>query len=79
VFDDLMNTGLVLLDKEQSELGVRAFELLVALFPEHPFSHLNLGEACGRQGDTECERASYAQAIELDGRLAALVPQAGLP
>jgi tetratricopeptide (TPR) repeat protein len=73
LFDDLMSAGLVLLEKGQSELGVRTFELLVALFPDHPFSHLNLAEACGGQGDTDCERESYAQAIQLDSRLAALV------
>jgi hypothetical protein len=72
VFEDLMNTGFVL-ETEHPELAIRAFELLVALFPDHPFSHLNLGEACGRLGDTDCERECCARAIELDPRLAALI------
>jgi len=73
VFDDLMNAGFVL-GTRQPELALRAFELLVALFPDHPFSHLNLAEACGRLGDSACQEEGYAQAVALDPRLAALIP-----
>jgi tetratricopeptide (TPR) repeat protein len=73
VFEHLMSTGLLLLEEDQTELALEVFQLMVSLFPEHPYSYLYLGDAYSQLGVwTEADEA-YQQALEIDPRLEAVI------
>jgi hypothetical protein len=72
-FEHLTSTGLLLLKEEQSNLAVDVFQLMVSLFPDHPYSYLYLGDAYTQMGDLDKAQEAYLQVLEIDPRLAPAV------
>jgi Flp pilus assembly protein TadD len=72
-FEHLTSTGLLLLKEEQSNLAVDVFQLMVSLFPDHPYSYLFLGDAYTQMGDLDKAQEAYLQVLEIDPRLAPAV------
>jgi Flp pilus assembly protein TadD len=70
-----MSTGLLLLKKEQSGLAVEVFQLMVSLFPDHPYSYLYLGDAYTHNGDINKAQQAYLKALEIDPKVAPTVNQ----
>jgi tetratricopeptide (TPR) repeat protein len=74
-FENLMSAGLVLLSQDRHDLALEAFELLVALFPDYPFSHVYLGDAYVEMGEMELAEEAYLKAIKLDSWFSSVVPE----
>lgn len=72
-FEHLMSTGLVLQSQDRHDLTLEVFELLVSLFPDHPFSHVYLGDAYVEIGEIEQAQEAYRKAVELDARFSGVV------
>ena len=45
------------------------FQLLVAIFPEHPYAHVHLGDAHRRCGDLAKAETSFNRAIDIEPRI----------
>jgi hypothetical protein len=73
IFEHLESTGLLLLKKEQSELAVEVFQLMVMLFPDHPYSYLHLGDAYTQNEDIDEAEEAYLKALEIDPRVAPVI------
>jgi tetratricopeptide (TPR) repeat protein len=65
-FEHLLSTGLLLLKDEQTGLAVEVFQLMVLLFPDHPYSYLYLGDAYTQKGDLDKAQEAYVRALEID-------------
>jgi hypothetical protein len=74
-FEHLSSTGLVLLHDRQPDLAVQVLRLLVAVFPDHPHSHVHLGDSLSQSGETAEAQASYRLALELDPKLTPAIRQ----
>jgi len=75
VFEHLTSTGLTLLKNKQSGLAVEVFQLMVSLFPYHPYSYLYLGDAYTANGDIDKALEAYEQVREFDPTLVPAVNQ----
>lgn len=75
VFEHLTSTGLILLKNKQSGLAVEVFQLMVSLFPYHPYSYLYLGDAYTENGDINKALEVYEQVREFDPTLVPAVNQ----
>ena len=75
VFEHLTSTGFILLKNKQSGLAVEVFQLMVSLFPYHPYSYLYLGDAYTENGDIDKALEAYEQVREFDPTLAPAVNQ----
>ena len=75
VFEHLTSTGLILLKNKQSGLAVEVFQLMVSLFPYHPYSYLYLGDAYTANGDIDKALEAYEQVREFDPTLVPAVNQ----
>ncbi|MGD8850607.1 MAG: tetratricopeptide repeat protein [Anaerolineales bacterium] len=69
IFEHLTSTGLLLLKNEQSSSAVEVFELMVSLFPDHPYSYLYLGDAYTQKGYFDSAEEAYNRALEIDPRV----------
>jgi tetratricopeptide (TPR) repeat protein len=63
--DTLSNAGAILYSEGRIAEAADAFARAVALQPEEPISHRNLGDAKGRLGRGEEARGAYRRAVEL--------------
>ncbi len=70
IFEHLECTGLLLLKKGQSGLAVEIFQLMVSLFPDHPYCYLHLGDAYIQNGDIGEAQEAYLKALEIDPKVA---------
>jgi len=75
VFEHLTSIGLILLKNKQSDLAVEVFQLMISLFPYHPYSYMYLGDAYNENGDIDKALEAYGQAREFDPTLAPAVNQ----
>ena len=73
-FEHLMSTGLVLQSQEQHDLAIEVFGLMVLLFPDHPSSHIYLGDVYAEMGWVKEAQEAYRRAQELDSRYSSVVP-----
>jgi hypothetical protein len=62
-----------LLQKKRPDLAVEVFQLLVSLFPDHPYGHVHLGDAYAEVGDEHRAQASRLRALAIDTKVAAAV------
>jgi tetratricopeptide (TPR) repeat protein len=69
-FEHLTSAGLILLRDGKPDLAVEVYQLMVSLFPEHPYAYLNLGDAYTQQGSADRAQEAYARALEIDPRVA---------
>lgn len=69
-FEHLTSTGSLLLKNGQSSLAEEVFQLMVSLFPDHPYSYLYLGDAYTQMGSLEKAQDAYLRALEIDPRVA---------
>lgn len=74
-FEHLASTGLLLLKMEQSSSAVDVFQIMVSLFPDHPYSYLYLGDAYTQNGELDKAQEAYSRAMELDPRVAPAATQ----
>jgi hypothetical protein len=74
-FEHLTSTGLLLLKNGQPGLAVDVFQLMVSLFPDHPYSYLYLGDAYTQKGDLDEAQQAYLRVQEIDPRVAPAVNQ----
>jgi tetratricopeptide (TPR) repeat protein len=72
IFEEIRSAGYVFLDHQEVDLGVSVFEVMVAVFPEHPYSHIYLAKAYQVQGQHALAEDCYKVALELDPTLMAL-------
>ena len=72
-FEHLASTGLLLLKMEQSSSAVDVFQIMVSLFPDHPYSYLYLGDAYTQNGDADKAQEAYSRAVVIDPRVAPIV------
>jgi len=68
-FEHLMSTGLLFLKTEQASSAVDVFQIMVSLFPDHPYSYLYLGDAYTQNGDVDKAQEAYTRAMEIDPRV----------
>jgi len=72
-FQHLESTGLLLLQRDQADLAAEIFQLMVSLYPQHPYGHLYLAEAYSQCGEVAKAQAAHSRALELDSRLASAI------
>jgi tetratricopeptide (TPR) repeat protein len=73
VFEHLMSTSQLLLRLGESGLAVDVSQLMVSLFPDHPYSYLYLGNALDQNGEYDKAQEAYLQAVEIDPRMEGLI------